>query len=79
MTDSDKTADNAGTSAQDDALEKVTQQQLDVLLAKHKKYLNGVTGGLRITLKFKDLSNLDFRKMDLSQADFTGSILKDAK
>ncbi len=57
------------------ALEKITQAQLNGIIEKHAIFLKGVRGGARAVLKFKDLSDLDFKGCDLSQADLTGSLL----
>ena len=59
-------------------LEMVTQIELDEIIKKHITFLKGIRGGSRAVLKFKDMSSLNFRGADLSQADFTGSILRDA-
>lgn len=56
-------------------LERITQSQLDDIIKKHSTFIKGIRGGARAVVKFKDMSDLDFRKADLSQADFTGSIL----
>jgi uncharacterized protein YjbI with pentapeptide repeats len=56
-------------------LERVTQRELDEAIRKHGVFVKGVRGGARAVFKFKDMSHLDFRKSDLSQADFTGSVL----
>lgn len=59
-------------------LEKVTQRELDDIIQKHATFLKGVRGGARAILKFKDLSHLDFHGCNLSQGDFTGSLLNSA-
>lgn len=59
-------------------LEKVTQRELDDIIKKHATFLKGIRGGARAILKFKDLSHLDFRSANLSQSDFTGSLLNSA-
>lgn len=59
-------------------LEKVTQRELDDIIKKHTTFLKGIRGGARAILKFKDLSHLDFRGCNLSQGDFTGSLLNSA-
>ena len=59
-------------------LERLSQQALDEVMKKHVTFLKGIRGGARAVLKFKDLSNLDFKGSDLSQADFTGSVLQNA-
>lgn len=59
-------------------LERVSQRELDEAIKKHRTFLKGVRGGARTVMKFKDLTGLDFRGADLSQADFTGSVLVNA-
>ena len=59
-------------------LQKLTQSELDEIIRKHMRFISGIRGGARAVVKFKDLSGLHFRKGDLSQADFTGSILINA-
>ncbi len=56
-------------------LERITQSQLDDIIKKHNTFIKGIRGGARAVVKFKDMSDLDFRRADLAQADFTGSIL----
>lgn len=60
---------------QEHDLEKLNQIELDQAIEKHLNYLKGKRGGARVIFKFKDLTGLTFRGADLSQADFTGSIL----
>lgn len=55
--------------------ERISQDQLDEVLRKHRNFSVGKPGGARAVMKFKDLSGLDFRRIDLSGADFTGSNL----
>lgn len=57
------------------ALARVDQTALDTIIHKHAMFLRGQRGGARASLKYKDLSNLDFRCADMRQADFTGSRL----
>ena len=59
-------------------LEKVTQRELDDIIKKHTTFLKGIRGGARCVLKFKDLSHLDFHGSNISQGDFTGSLLNSA-
>lgn len=56
-------------------LQKLTQSELDDIIRKHLKFISGIRGGARAIIKFKDISGLNFRKADLSQSDFTGSVL----
>ncbi len=53
----------------------ISQSILDESIARHRMFLRGQIGGKRAIFQYKDLSNLDFRCHDLSQADFTGSAL----
>ena len=71
---------NMSPSAPDTSsnLEKVTQRELDDVIKKHATFLKGIRGGARCVLKFKDLSHLDFRGSNVSQGDFTGSLLNSA-
>ena len=61
-----------------DNLVRFSQRELDEVLVLHKRFVNGQKGGVRAALKFLNLSNLNFRGADLSQADFTGSMLVSA-
>jgi len=58
-------------------LTPLSQSVMDEVLQKHAMYLRGQVGGARCVLKYRDLSGLDFQQYDLSQADFTGSLLID--
>jgi hypothetical protein len=49
------------------------QQELDLILIDHKKWLNGVEGGC-----CADLSNADLRNADLVDADLKGANLRGA-
>ncbi|MDH5722722.1 MAG: pentapeptide repeat-containing protein, partial [Alphaproteobacteria bacterium] len=54
------------------------QDNLNVVLEKHKMFLEGKVGGARAVLQYQNLSGLKFYNRDLSQADFTGSIFDNA-
>ena len=56
----------------------ITQEELDSALKLHTMFLEGETGGARACFQYQNLSNLDFHNIDLSQADFTGSVLRGA-
>ncbi len=56
----------------------VTQDELNDILEIHAMFLRGQVGGKRAMLQYKNLSDLNFHNHDLSQADFTGSILSRA-
>lgn len=57
--------------------ERITQDQFDAAIRKHRYFSIGKQGGARAVFKFADLSGLDFRGADLSGADFTGSNLSE--
>lgn len=57
------------------AMTVITQPELDLALGKHRMFLRGQVGGSRAIFQYKDLSGLNFHNHDLSQADFTGSML----
>ena len=59
-------------------LPAVSQRMLDEAIEKHAKYLRGQGGGARAVLQYRNLSGLDFKQADLSQADFTGSFFIEA-
>ena len=61
-----------------DNLTKINQKDLDEIIDKHTRFTQGQRGGARASLKFMDLSGLDFKQCDLSHADFTGSLLRRA-
>jgi uncharacterized protein YjbI with pentapeptide repeats len=56
--------------------QKIQQSELDLMLKKHHLFMIGKNGGARIVYKFKDLSGLDFRGVNISGADFTGSTMR---
>jgi len=59
-------------------LKKMTQQDLNLVVEKHKRFMIGQKNGQRACLKFTDLSGLNLQGVDLSHADFTGSNLTDS-
>ena len=52
---------------------KISQPELEEILAEHERHLDGILGGKRALLKFMDMSYLDFAGRNLTQADATGS------
>jgi uncharacterized protein YjbI with pentapeptide repeats len=58
---------------------RLTQQELDEIMALHGRFLKQDSGGKRASLKLTNLSYLDFSGRDLRGADFTGSELKGAR
>ena len=59
-------------------MKKLSQTDLKNIIERHRKFLGGMSGGMRATLKFTDLSGLDFRLADLTNADFCGARLNGA-
>ena len=69
-------------------LRKISQEELEDILKKHKKWLNNQNGGERANLIDADLSYLNFKKVDLrcakmtsvnlTHADLTDTVLKNA-
>ncbi|MEM7651040.1 MAG: pentapeptide repeat-containing protein [Pseudomonadota bacterium] len=59
-------------------MDKVTPEQLKNIIDLHAKFLKGTGGGQRAILKYKDLSGLDFRLADLTNADFSACCLNGA-
>ena len=67
---------------------KISQEELEDILKKHKKWLNNQNGGERANLIDADLSYLNFKKVDLrcakmtsvnlTHADLTDTVLKNA-
>lgn len=56
-------------------LPALTQQDLNEIIEKHIFFERGQKGGARAVLTYLDLSNLSFKTANLTQADFTGSLL----
>ncbi len=55
-------------------LQRISQEELNEIIAKHAMYLRGQSGGARAIIQFRDISQANLRAVDLSQADFTGSM-----
>ena len=56
-------------------LEVMHQEEFNQVLDKHLMFIRGQRGGKRAILKYRNLSYLNFHNSNLSQADFTGSLL----
>lgn len=61
----------------------MTKEKLDIILEKHKKWLNKEPDGEKACLGNEDLSGMDLAEVDLSDADLnhvnlTDAILRDA-
>jgi len=56
----------------------MNQEELNLVLAKHKKWLNSEEGGERANLRKVDLRKVDLRWADLREADLRGVDLQGA-
>jgi len=54
---------------------RLTQEDADAICAKHDRLWTARPGGARAVFSWMDLSGLNFRSRNLSDADFTGAIL----
>ena len=63
----------AGTSR------RLTQQEADAVCAKHDRLWTARPGGARAVFSWMDLTGLNFRGRNLSDADFTGAIITGCK
>ena len=60
-------------------MKKITKDELDVFLRKHKLWLCGEDGGERADLRGADLYGANLRGADLREADLYGADLRGAK
>jgi uncharacterized protein YjbI with pentapeptide repeats len=58
---------------------RLTQEEADAVCAKHDRLWTARPGGARAVFSWMDLSGLNFRGRNLSDADFTGAILHGCK
>ena len=56
----------------------MTQDEIKLILDKHKKWLNDEEGGERADLRYADLCDADLRDADLRGADLRGADLRNA-
>ena len=56
----------------------ISYQELQIILEKHKRWINGEDGGERANLRESNLSGADLRLSDLSGADLSGANLRGA-
>ena len=61
------------------AFRRLTQQEADIICAKHDRLWTARPGGARGVFSWLDLSGLNFRGRNLSDADFTGALLAGTK
>ena len=52
---------------------RLTQAELDAAINGHERFIRGLSGGQRMTLRFVDVSGLEFGNRNLTEADCTGS------
>jgi len=58
---------------------RLTQQDVDLICARHDRLFSARMGGARAVFAFHDLSGLDLSGRNLSDADFTGATLNDTR
>ncbi|HBM90493.1 MAG TPA: pentapeptide repeat-containing protein [Rhodospirillaceae bacterium] len=58
-----------------EALTSLTQAELDNIISKHEAFKAARSNGARAILQHYDLSGLSFEGKDMSNADFTGSMM----
>jgi uncharacterized protein YjbI with pentapeptide repeats len=61
------------------AYRRLTQQEADLICARHDRLWSARPGGARAVFSWMDLSGLNFRGRNLCDADFTGALLAGAK
>lgn len=59
-------------------MKKISQEELDKILEKHKMWLMDREGGEKADLRYTDLTSADLRYADLSHADLRNSNLTEA-
>ena len=50
---------------------RLTQSELDMMMAAHERFLSGKPGGKRAALRFLNLTGLDFSGRNLADADLS--------
>src|SRR5271156_1830498 len=58
---------------------RLTQEDADAICIKHDRLWTARPGGARAVFSWLDLTGLNFRGRNLSDADFTGALLTGAK
>jgi uncharacterized protein YjbI with pentapeptide repeats len=58
-----------------EGLTPISQAELDEIIARHEAFKNARANGSRAILQHYDLTGLSFKERDLSNADFTGSVM----
>lgn len=58
---------------------RLTQQDVDLICARHDRLFSARMGGARAVFAFQDLSGLNLSGRNLADADFTGATLNDAR
>ena len=59
-------------------MKHITKEELNEILAKHRRWLNGENGGERADLSYCDLSGANLYAADLRHADLSRSDLREA-
>ena len=60
-------------------LRRLTQAEVDAVCARHDRLWTSRPGGARAVFAWKDLTGLDLRGRNLSDADFTGACLNECQ
>lgn len=63
------------TKDKNEGLTLISQAELDEVIVRHEAFKNGRANGSRAVLQHYDLTGLSFKEKDMSNADFTGSVL----
>ena len=64
--------------APDEARRRLTQQEVDLICARHDRLWTARPGGARAVFTFADLSGLSLKDRNLCDADFSGALLDGA-
>ena len=58
------------------ASRRLTQQDVDIICARHDRLWASKPGGARAVFSWADLSGLDLSGRTLNDADFTGAVMQ---
>lgn len=58
----------------EDGKTRLSQAQVDVMLEKHERWVNGAAGGEEASFNSMDISNISLRSSDLSGVDFRNCV-----
>ena len=69
----------AAAAASNGSGRRLSQQDVELICARHDRLFSARMGGARAVFAFHDLTGMDLSGRNLSDADFTGAILNDAR